>query len=104
VYLIIKDNSSIYGKNNVLNEVIKMQYKTECAEVIYLDKNITEEEMSDIYKCSNVVVHPYRAEGFAMHVQEAMACGCLPVVPVGGPTDDFVPDELGLNYLFKHKV
>ena len=95
--LIIKDNSSIYGKNNVLNEVIKMQYKTECAEVIYLDKNITEEEMSDIYKCSNVVVHPYRAEGFAMHVQEAMACGCLPVVPVGGPTDDFIPDELGLK-------
>lgn len=95
--LIIKDNSTIYGKNNVLNEVIKMQYKTECAEVIYLDKNITEEEMSDIYKCSNVVVHPYRAEGFAMHVQEAMACGCLPVVPVGGPTDDFIPDELGLK-------
>jgi len=53
--------------------------------------------MSDIYKCSNVVVHPYRAEGFAMHVQEAMACGCLPVVPVGGPTDDFIPDELGLK-------
>ena len=95
--LIIKDNSTIYGKNNVLNEIIKMQYKTECAEVIYLDKNITEEEMSDIYKCSNVVVHPYRAEGFAMHVQEAMACGCLPVVPVGGPTDDFIPDELGLK-------
>jgi len=95
--LIIKDNSSIYGKNNVLNEVIKMQYKTECAEVIYIDKNIREEEMADIYKCSNVVVHPYRAEGFAMHVQEAMACGCLPVVPAGGPTDDFVPDEIGLK-------
>lgn len=95
--LIIKDNSNIYGKNNVLNEVIKMQYKTQCAEVIYLDKNVSEEEMADIYKCSNVVVHPYRAEGFAMHVQEAMACGCLPVVPAGGPTDDFIPDEIGLK-------
>lgn len=95
--LIIKDNSDIYGKNNVLNEVIKMQYKTECAEVIYIDKNISEQEMADIYKCSNVVVHPYRAEGFAMHVQEAMACGCLPLVPGGGPTDDFVPNELGLK-------
>ena len=101
--LIIKDNSSIYGKNNVLNEIIKMQYKTECAEVIYLDKNITEEEMSIIFKCSNVVVHPYRAEGFAMHVQEAMACGCLPVVPVGGPTDDFIPDEIGLKLPVQQK-
>ena len=101
--LIIKDNSSIYGKNNVLNEIIKMQYKTECAEVIYLDKNITEEEMSIIFKCSNVVVHPYRAEGFAMHVQEAMACGCLPVVPVGGPTDDFIPDEVGLKLPVQQK-
>jgi hypothetical protein len=26
-----------------------------------------------------------------------MACGCLPVVPTGGPTDDFVPEELGLK-------
>ena len=53
--------------------------------------------MADIYKSSNVLVHPYRAEGFAMHVQEAMACGCLPVVSAGGPTDDFIPDEIGLK-------
>ena len=33
--LIIKDNPDVYGKNNILNEVIKMQYKTESAEVLY---------------------------------------------------------------------
>jgi len=95
--LIIKDNPSIYGKNNVLNEIIKMQYKTEAAEVIYIDQNLSEEEMSNLYKISDVVVHPYRAEGFTMHIQEAMACGCVPIVPTGGPTDDFVPDDLGLK-------
>jgi len=95
--LIIKDNPAVYGKNNILNEVIKMQYKTESAEVIYIDQNLSDEEMANIYKLSNVLVHPYRAEGFAMHVQEAMACGCLPVVPSGGPTDDFIPDEIGLK-------
>ena len=74
-----------------------MQYKTESAKVIYIDNNISEKRWLILYKLSNVLVHPYRAEGFAMHVQEAMACGCLPVVPAGGPTDDFIPDEIGLK-------
>ena len=49
------------------------------------------------FKASKVVVHPYRAEGFGMHVQEAMACGCIPVVSDGGPTDDFVSHENGFR-------
>ena len=95
--LIIKDNPNIYGKNNILNEVIKMEYKTESAEVIYIDDNLSDTDMANLYKLSNVLVHPYRAEGFAMHVQEAIACGCLPVVPSGGPTADFVSENIGLN-------
>lgn len=91
--LIIKDNSKIYGLNNTLNESIKLQYKTECAEIIYIDKDLSDKEMSDIFKASRVVVHPYRAEGFAMHVQEAVACGCLPIVSSNGPTEDFLGSE-----------
>ena len=95
--LIIKDNPNVYGKNNILNEVVKMQYKTDSAEVLYIDDNLSEHEMANLFKLSNVLVHPFRAEGFAMHVQEAMASGCLPVVPNGGPTDDYVPDDIGLK-------
>ena len=95
--LIIKDNPNVYGKNNILNEIIKMEYKTESAEVIYIDDNLNEVDMGNLFKLSNVVVHPYRAEGFAMHVQEAVACGCLPVVPTDGPTNDFIPDDIGLK-------
>ena len=80
-----------------------MEYKTESAEVIYIDDNLIDTDMANLYKLSNVLVHPYRAEGFAMHVQEAMACGCLPVVPVGGPTDDFIPDDIGLKIPINHQ-
>lgn len=95
--LIIKDSPRIYGANNALNETIKIQYKTDCAEIIYIDDDLSDKEMAAIYKASNSVVHPYRAEGFAMHVQEAMACGCLPIVPGLGPTNDFIPEDVGFK-------
>lgn len=91
--LIVKDNPRVYGKNNILNEIIKMQYKAGCAEVLYIDEELSEQQMASIYKASKAVVHPYRAEGFAMHVQEAVACGCIPIVSANGPTDDFIPSD-----------
>ena len=91
--LIIKDNPDIYGQNNVLNDIIKVQYKTDCAKISYIDSNLSDQEMAAIFKASKVLLHPYRAEGFAMHVQEAVACGCLPIVSANGPTDDFLAEE-----------
>lgn len=92
VRLVIKDNPSVYGKNNVLNEILKLQYLTDCAEIIYIDENLSEIDMAAIYKNSKAIIHPYRAEGFGMHIQEAMACGCYPIVSANGPTDEFVPN------------
>ena len=96
--LIIKDNPSVYGKNNVLSEIIKMEYRTGCAEIIYIDDALSNEEMADIYRSCDYVIHPYRAEGFGMHIQEAMACGCFPLVSANGPTDEFVPDEASIKF------
>lgn len=95
--LIIKDNPAIYGTNNIINGVIKSQFHTECGEIIYLDENLSQEQMASIFKASKVVLHPYRAEGFGMHVQEAMACGAFPIVSGNGPTDDFIPDDIGIK-------
>lgn len=95
--LIIKDNTSVYGKTNLLNELIKIQYKTGCAPITYIDDELSDERMADVYKACKILVHPYRAEGFGMHIQEALACGCLPIISDNGPTDSFVPKDIGFR-------
>lgn len=94
VKLIIKDNPAIYGDYKIVPQIVKLQYDTGCAEIEYIDKQLSEIDMSRMYKSSHTVVHPYRGEGFGMHIQEAMACGCFPLVTGDGPTDEFVKDHL----------
>ena len=89
VQLIIKDSPLIYGATNVLDEIIKMQHKTGCAKIQYIDDNYSEIQMADLYRKTDIIVHPYRAEGFGMHIQEAAACGAMPLVTANGPTDEF---------------
>ena len=96
--LIVKDNPQIYGVNNLLNEIIKLQYKTQCGEIIYIDEQLSDLEMASIYKNSSFLIHPYRAEGFGMHVQEAVACGCYPFLPGVGPHNDFIPEDVGIRF------
>ena len=95
--IIIKDNPSVYGINNLLNEIVKMQYKTGCAEIIYMDDNMSEQQMANMYKNCKFIVHPYRAEGFGMHIQEAVACGCFPILPATGPHTEFIPENVGIR-------
>jgi glycosyltransferase involved in cell wall biosynthesis len=60
-----------------------------------IDGDLSTEELVAIYRSCDVLVHPYRGEGFGMPVLEAMACGLPVIVTSGGPTDEFCPPEAG---------
>lgn len=89
IELVIKDTPQVYGQNTLLQDIIRLQHKTKCAKITYTDDAMSEQEVANLYASCNVVVHPYRGEGFGMHIQEAIACGCFAIVTAGGPTDEF---------------
>ena len=61
--------------------------------IVYLHGDLSDEEMAALYRSCDVMVLPYRGEGFCMPALEAMASGLPVIVPAGGPTDEFVPDD-----------
>ncbi len=65
------------------------------AEILYLENDMSPQELASLYKACDCLVHPYRGEGFALPVLEAMACGLPVIVTAGGATRDFVTNECG---------
>ncbi|WP_228431383.1 glycosyltransferase [Baekduia soli] len=65
------------------------------ARVIHLTDVLDDAGVAALYRACDVLVHPYRGEGFAMPVLEAMACGVPAIVTAGGPTDEFCPPAAG---------
>jgi glycosyltransferase involved in cell wall biosynthesis len=63
--------------------------------IILIEDELETAEVAALYRSCDVLVHPYRGEGFAMPVLEAMACGLPAIVTGGGPTDEFLPTAAG---------
>ena len=63
--------------------------------IVVIEEELSDAQIADLYRACDVLVHPYRGEGFAMPVLEAMACGLPTIVTEGGPTDEFCPPEAG---------
>jgi glycosyltransferase involved in cell wall biosynthesis len=61
-------------------------------ELLFLDQEIPFTELPAVYRAADVLVQPYRAEGFCLPALEALACGVPVIVTDGGPTDDFTSE------------
>ena len=91
VTLVIKDmgGNSFYKGQNFKNKILEIQKAKNSPEIIYIDKNLSEKELSGLYTACNILVHPYRGEGFGLPILEAMASGIPAIITNGGAALDF---------------
>jgi glycosyltransferase involved in cell wall biosynthesis len=97
VQLVVKDfgTSSHYRSQNCGEEIQRLAERGEGAPIVYIDDDLSPDQIAELYRAADVLVAPYRGEGFCMPALEAMACG-LPVIHNGaGPTAEFVPEDGG---------
>ena len=93
VGLVIKDmgTKSFYRGQTAEAKVAALRERGYSVE--YIDRDLDESEIAKLYAACDCLVHPFRGEGFALPVVEAMACG-LPVIVTGaGPVLDYASEE-----------
>lgn len=94
VSLIIKDFSpnTLYQDYSIRNQIQTLRQQSH-PNLFYLSDNWPEAKMAAFYRSIDLLVHPYRGEGFGLPIVEAMATG-KPVVVTGfGPSLDFCTPE-----------
>ena len=94
VCLVIKDfgTNTLYRGQTAQDMIREYQSRSNAPAIQYLDEQLSAEELAALYRRSDVLVAPYRGEGFSLPTLESMACGTPAIVTYGGATDDFVDE------------
>jgi glycosyltransferase involved in cell wall biosynthesis len=101
VCLVLKDHSNdlFYRENDARDRIAELRADPLAPEILHLDRFLPEADLAALYRCCDVAVFPYRAEGFCLPILEAMACGTPAIVPEFGACLDFCDAET--SYLTK---
>lgn len=91
VELLIKDmgGKTSYKGQTGERTVRQIQQSGRFATIHYVDDDLAPSDLPGLYASGDVLVHPYRGEGFGLPIAEAMACGLPVIVTDGGAADDF---------------
>ncbi len=91
VCLVVKSMgaSSSYHGYSMEELVHRVREHSGAPEIMLLEGTLEGREMAGLYTACDLLVHPYRGEGFGMPALEARACGLPMVITRGGSTDDF---------------
>ncbi|MCA8942644.1 MAG: glycosyltransferase [Planctomycetes bacterium] len=95
VCLLVKTvgRASDYAGYELSDLVERMRRLPTAVEVMVVDDDLEPAELASVYRSADVLLHPYRGEGFCLPVLEARACGLPVVTTAGGSTDDFCEGE-----------
>lgn len=91
VCLVIKDfgADSFYKNMSIRKQILDFIEHPGVPEIEYINDELNETDLAALYRTCDVLVHPYRGEGFGLPMLEAMACGTPPIVTGAGPSLDF---------------
>lgn len=95
VRLVLKGNAEdVFYRGQRLEEVIAgFEGDPATPALRHVDSFLDDTELAALYRAADVGVFPYRAEGFALPILEAMACGLPCIVPRFGACLDYCDDE-----------
>ena len=79
-----------YGKFHLGELLDRFRATAGTPPLLRVDAALTRDELASLYTACDVLVHPYRGEGFCLPVLEARACGLPVIATSGGATDDLM--------------
>lgn len=91
VALVIKGDSKnkFYAGRSEVEGILQADDRVDPPLVVHIDQHLSIEELAALFRGCDVGVFPYRAEGFAKPILEAMASGLPSIVPNLGPAMDY---------------
>lgn len=81
------------GQTDIVSAITAFALAPRAPELVFIDDDLPFGQLPALYRAADVLVQPYRGEGFCMPALEGLACGLPLVATAGGPTDEFASES-----------
>ncbi len=104
VCLVVKDMGvgTFYREQTAEAMINRARSQPNAPEIEYLQDELNDTQMSQLYAACHCLAHPYRGEGFGMPIAEAMAHGLAVIVTGYGPSLDYCDESRA--YLLPYRL